>query len=102
MQGARYKNLQQNMSISNASSAKLMIDDEGDIFRFQSQNRKTHEGDPSDRKSKNLYLTNASFAKLMVEGEGDAFRFKSQSCMTVTHQTENQRPVSSPKLGKPN
>jgi hypothetical protein len=39
----------------------------------------------------------------MVEGEGDAFRFKSQcavllvSRMKATHQTKNQRTISSSK-----
>jgi hypothetical protein len=56
-QGATYKNLQQKMSVSKASSAKLTI-----------------------------------------EGEGDAFQLKSQSHTKVTHETENQRTISSSKL----
>jgi hypothetical protein len=36
------------------------------------------------------------------EGEGDAFWFKSKSCTKVTHQTKNQRTVSSLKAALPN
>jgi hypothetical protein len=70
--------------------------------RFSVQIVKSHEGDPSNQKSKNRQLTEACSAKLTLKGEGDAFRFKSQSRMNTTHQTKNQRIVSLPKPALPN
>jgi hypothetical protein len=41
--------------------------------RFSVQIAKSHEGNPSNQKSKNCQLAEACSAKLMLEGEGDAF-----------------------------
>jgi hypothetical protein len=64
---------------------------------------KSHEGDPSNQKSKNRQLAEAGSIELALEGDGDVFPIGNHtSHMKATHQTENQRTITSPKPALPN
>jgi hypothetical protein len=55
---------------------------------FSVQIAKSHEGDPSNQKSKNCQLAGAYSAKLTLEGEGDAF---GSNCKVAWRHPSNQK-----------
>jgi hypothetical protein len=79
-----------NRQLTEASSAKLTLEGEGDTFSFISNMKQceiianrtkaisqTKSQEPSTR-----------FTKLTLDGKGDAFRFKLESCTKATYQTQ--------------
>jgi hypothetical protein len=49
---------------------------------------KSHEGNPSNQKTKNRLLTEACFTKLTLEDEGDAFWFYRKCKMLAANRTK--------------